>query len=49
MIYPELFLNFLMVGALSFGGGFGMISLIRDVVLSKSTVPAQNITVVEVK
>ena len=34
MIYPELFLNFLMVGALSFGGGFGMISLIRDAVLS---------------
>ena len=30
MIYLELFLSFLKVGALSFGGGLGMISLIRD-------------------
>ena len=27
MIYLQLFLNFLMIGALSFGGGYGMISL----------------------
>ena len=29
MIYVQLFLNFLMIGALSFGGGYGMISLVR--------------------
>ena len=34
MIYLELFLNFLMIGALSFGGGYGMISLVRETVLS---------------
>ena len=30
MIYLQLFLEFLKVGALSFGGGLGMISLIHD-------------------
>ena len=30
MIYLKLFLEFLKVGALSFGGGLGMISLIHD-------------------
>ena len=30
MIYLELFWSFLKIGALSFGGGLGMISLIRD-------------------
>ncbi len=34
MIYLELFLTFLKVGALSFGGGFGMIALIRESVVS---------------
>ena len=34
MIYLKLFLNFLMIGALSFGGGYGMISLVREVVIS---------------
>jgi len=34
MIYLQLFLVFLEVGAVSFGGGYGMISLIRDEVLS---------------
>ena len=33
MIYLELFLTFLQVGAVSFGGGYGMISLIREKVL----------------
>lgn len=33
MICLELFLNFLMIGTLSFGGGYGMISLVREVVL----------------
>lgn len=34
MIYLKLFLNFFMIGALSFGGGYGMISLVQDTVLS---------------
>ena len=33
MIYLELFLTFLQVGAVSFGGGYAMISLIREKVL----------------
>ena len=33
MICLSLFLNFFMIGALSFGGGYGMISLVREVVL----------------
>ena len=32
MIYLKLFLNFLMIGALSFGGGYGMVSLVRETV-----------------
>ena len=32
MIYLELFLTFLQIGAFSFGGGYGMISLIRHFV-----------------
>ena len=35
MIYFELFLTFLEVGAFSFGGGYGMISLIRELCLAK--------------
>lgn len=34
MIYLQLFLTFLEIGAVSFGGGYAMISLIRDKVLS---------------
>ena len=34
MIYLELFLTFFQVGAVSFGGGYGMISLVREEVLS---------------
>lgn len=34
MIYLQLFLTFLEVGAVSFGGGYGMISLIREKCLS---------------
>ena len=34
MIYLKLFLSFLKVGAFSFGGGLGMISVIRDECLS---------------
>ena len=34
MIYLELFLSFLKIGAFSFGGGMSMISLMQDVVFS---------------
>ena len=34
MIYLTLFLTFLKIGAVSFGGGYGMISLVREEVLS---------------
>ena len=34
MIYLQLFLTFLEIGAVSFGGGYGMISLIRERVLA---------------
>ena len=34
MIYFKLFLTFLEIGAVSFGGGYGMISIIREAVLS---------------
>ena len=34
MIFVRLFLTFLKIGAVSFGGGYGMISLIREEVLS---------------
>lgn len=34
MIYLRLFLTFLEIGAVSFGGGYGMVSLIREKVLS---------------
>ena len=35
MIYLELFFTFLQIGAFSFGGGYGMISLIREKTLSQ--------------
>ena len=34
MIYCTLFITFLKIGAVSFGGGYGMISLIREYVLN---------------
>lgn len=34
MIYLDLFLAFLKIGAVSFGGGYGMLSLIRETVIS---------------
>ncbi len=35
MIYLELFLTFLKIGAVAFGGGYGMISIIRDEVVTR--------------
>jgi chromate transporter len=34
MILMKLFLSFLVIGAVSFGGGYGMISIVRDTVLN---------------
>lgn len=34
MIYLKLFLTFLEIGAVSFGGGYGMISLIRELTIA---------------
>lgn len=34
MIYASLFFNFLVIGTVSFGGGYGMISLVREIVLA---------------
>ena len=34
MIYLELFLQFLKIGAVSFGGGYGMISIIHETVVN---------------
>ena len=34
MIFLKLFLTFLEIGTVSFGGGYGMISLVREAVLS---------------
>lgn len=34
MICLKLFLSFLMIGAVSFGGGYGMVPLIRETVIS---------------
>ncbi len=36
MIYLRLFITFLEIGAVSFGGGYGMISLIREKVISNA-------------
>lgn len=36
MIYMQVFLAFLKIGAVSFGGGYGMISLIRETVLENN-------------
>ncbi len=36
MIYLELFLSFFKIGAISFGGGYGMISLMRETVLANN-------------
>lgn len=34
MIYLDLFLSFLKIGVVSFGGGYGMLSIIRETVIS---------------
>lgn len=44
MIYLELFLGFLEVGCFSFGGAYGAIALIRDVVLSHGWLSDETVT-----
>lgn len=44
MVYLELFLGFLKVGCFSFGGGYGAVPLIRDVVLSHGWLSEENLT-----
>lgn len=44
MIYSDLFLGFLRVGCFSFGGAYGAIPLIRDVVLSYSWLDDETLT-----
>ncbi len=43
MIYLKLFLTFLKIGAVSFGGGYGMISLIREEVLAAGWLPEKEL------
>ena len=44
MIYLDLFLGFLKVGLFSFGGAYGAIPLIRDVVLSRGWLEDDRLT-----
>ena len=44
MIYLELFLGFLKVGCFAFGGAYGAIPLIRDVVLSYGWLSDETLT-----
>lgn len=44
MIYLELFFGFLKVGCFAFGGGYGAIPLIRDIVLSYGWLTDEKLT-----
>ena len=44
MTYLDLFLGFLKVGCFAFGGGYGAVPLIRDVVLSYGWLTEEQIT-----
>lgn len=43
MIYLQLFLNFLKIGVVSFGGGYAMIPLIQDTVISHNWLTQEEI------
>lgn len=43
MIYPELFLAFLKIGAFTFGGGYAMLPLIQEAVLSHGWLEAEEL------
>ena len=44
MIYLDLFFGFLKVGCFSFGGGYGAVALIRDVVLGNGWLSDETLT-----
>ena len=43
MIYLELFFSFLQVGAFSFGGGYGMIAMIRELVTARGWIAEEEL------
>lgn len=43
MIYLELFVTFFMIGAFTFGGGYAMLPLVQEEVLSKGWMPLSEI------
>ena len=43
MIYLELFLVFLKIGAFTFGGGFAMLPLVQEAVLKKGWIAEETI------
>ena len=43
MIYLELFLTFLMIGAITFGGGYAMLPIIQKEVAAKGWVDAASL------
>lgn len=43
MIYFELFITFFKIGAFTFGGGYAMLPLIQDVVLSKGWISNESL------
>ena len=44
MIYLKLFLTFLKIGAVSFGGGYAMIALVREEVLKNAWLTEEGLT-----
>lgn len=44
MMFVTLFLTFLKIGAISFGGGYGMVAVLYDEILSKGWMTAQELT-----
>lgn len=44
MIYIQLLLTFLKIGTISFGGGYGMVAVLFDEILSKGWMSSQELT-----
>ena len=44
MIFLELFLTFLLIGVMAFGGGYGMIPLVRSFVVSNGWLTAEEVS-----
>ena len=43
MIFVELFFTFFLIGAVTFGGGYAMIPLIQDIIVSKGWITAEQL------